>query len=69
MAHIMKMLRMPDGNITVIIQGRKLIQLNEITQVEPYIKASVNELKEDKPAKADEQFLALVESIKILLYK
>ena len=44
MAHIMKMLRMPDGNITVIIQGRKLIQLNEITQSEPYLKASVNEL-------------------------
>ena len=64
MAHIMKMLRMPDGNITVIIQGRKLIQLNEITQSEPYLKASVNELVEEKPAKADEQFLALVESIK-----
>lgn len=64
MAHIMKMLRMPDGNITAIIQGRKLIKLNEITQVDPYIKASVTELKEDKPAKGDEQFLALVESIK-----
>ena len=40
-AHIMKMLRMPDGNITAIIQGRKLVQINEFFQEEPYIKASV----------------------------
>ena len=64
MAHIMKMLRMPDGNITVIIQGRKLIQLNELTQSDPYLKAAVTELSEEKPKKGDEQFLALVESIK-----
>ena len=64
MAHIMKILRMPDGNITAIIQGRKLIQLNEIIQSEPYLKATVTELFEDKPNKDDEQFLALVESIK-----
>lgn len=64
MAHIMKILRMPDGNITAIIQGRKLIQLNEIIQSEPYLKATVTELFEDKPKKDDEQFLALVESIK-----
>ena len=40
-AHIMKMLRMPDGNITVIIQGRKLIELQEIVQEEPYLKATL----------------------------
>ena len=63
-AHIMKMLRMPDGNITVIIQGRKLMQLNEFVQEEPYIKSTVQELTENKPAKDDEQFVALVDSIK-----
>ena len=63
-AHIMKMLRMPDGNITIIIQGRKLIELQEMVQEEPYLKATVAELSEEKPEKADEQFIALVDSIK-----
>ena len=63
-AHIMKMLRMPDGNITVIIQGRKLIELKEMVQEEPYLKAIVSELSEEKPAKNDEKFIALVDSIK-----
>ena len=63
-AHIMKMLRMPDGNITVIIQGRKLIELQEMVQEEPYMKAIVTELSEEKPVKGDEQFIALVDSIK-----
>ena len=63
-ANIMKMLRMPDGNITVIIQGRKLIELKEMLQEEPYMKATVAELSEEKPEKDDEQFIALVESIK-----
>ena len=63
-AHIMKMLRMPDGNITVIIQGRKLIELKEMIQEEPYMKATVSELSEEKPEKRDEQFIALVDSIK-----
>ena len=63
-AHIMKMLRMPDGNITVIIQGRKLIELQEMVQEEPYLKATVAELSEEKPEKGDEQFIALVDSIK-----
>jgi ATP-dependent Lon protease len=63
-AHIMKMLRMPDGNITVIIQGRKLIGLKEMIQEEPYMKATVSELSEEKPEKGDEQFIALVDSIK-----
>ena len=63
-AHIMKMLRMPDGNITAIIQGRKLIELQEMVQEEPYLKANVAELSEEKPEKGDEQFIALVDSIK-----
>ena len=63
-AYIMKMLRMPDGNITIIIQGRKLIELQEMVQEEPYLKATVAELSEEKPEKGDEQFIALVDSIK-----
>ena len=63
-AHIMKMLRMPDGNITAIIQGRKLMQLTELVQEQPYLKAKVIPMEEVKPAKEDEEFDALVSSIK-----
>ena len=48
-AHILKMLRMPDGNITAIIQGRKRFELGEMMQEEPYYKASVTYLLEEKP--------------------
>ena len=63
-AHIMKLLRMPDGNLTVIIQGRKLIELNGLIQEEPYLKANVVELAEEKPENNDEEFEALVDSVK-----
>ena len=63
-AHIMKMLRMPDGNITVIIQGRKLMEVQELVEEEPYLKAKVIELVEEKPDSKDEQFEALVDSVK-----
>ena len=45
-ANILKMLRMPDGNITAVIQGRKRFLLNEITVEEPYYKGSVSEINE-----------------------
>ena len=63
-AHILKMLRMPDGNITAIIQGRKRFELGKIVQSEPYYKANVTELVEAKPHSIDEEFNALVDSVK-----
>ncbi len=63
-AHIMKMLRMPDGNITAIIQGRRLMSLEKMVKQDPYIISEINSLSETKPSKSDEEFDALVESIK-----
>ena len=65
-AHILKMLRMPDGNITAIIQGRKRFELGEMVQTEPYYKANVTELIEEKPKKSNKEFNALVDSVKDL---
>src|SRR5690349_2142923 len=39
-ANVLKMLRMPDGNTTVIIQGKKRFRITEVLQTEPYIKAT-----------------------------
>lgn len=65
-AHIIKMLRMPDGNTTVIIQGKKRFELGEAIQVEPYIKAKITAFNETRPIKDDQEFVALVSSLKDL---
>jgi ATP-dependent Lon protease len=62
-AHIIKMLQMPDGNTTVIIQGKQRFRLLEEVQSEPYIKVTINKFEETKH-KADKEFKALVASIK-----
>ena len=62
-ALIIKMLQMPDGNTTVIIQGKKRFILNEEVQSEPYIKATINPFKEAK-IKEDKEFKAMISSIK-----
>ena len=65
-AQILKMLKMPDGNITAVIQGRKRFEITEMVQKDPYFKAKVVDLKEVKPEKKDEEFGALVSSVKDL---
>lgn len=62
-AMIIKILQMPDGNTTVIIQGKQRFQLNELIQSEPYIKASIKRFKEKKH-KTNREFNALISSIK-----
>lgn len=63
-AMIIKMLRMPDGNTTVIIQGKRRFRLEEITREEPYFKARISSFEEIRPGKNDKEFSALVSSLK-----
>lgn len=63
LALIIKMLQMPDGSTTVIIQGKRRFRLDQEVQSEPYIKASVNRFEETK-SKTDKEFKALVASVK-----
>jgi len=62
-ALIIKMLQMPDGNTTVILQGKKRFVLKEEVQSVPYIKATIDAFKEAK-LKDDKEFKAMVSSIK-----
>lgn len=62
-ALIIKMLQMPDGNTTVILQGKKRFTLGEEIQSEPYIKATIQPFKEVK-SKEDKEFKAMISSIK-----
>lgn len=65
-ARILKVLKMPDGNITVIIQGQKRFEIEEVTTEEPYIRAVIKEFSDIRPAKTDKEFKAITESIKEL---
>lgn len=65
-ANIIKMLRMPDGNTTVIIQGKRRFELKEIKQTDPYIVATVIPFTETRPKKDDQEFIAVVSSLKDL---
>lgn len=64
-AYIVKMLQMPDGNTTVIIQGKRKFHLQELIQENPYIKAKVQNFEESTYAK-NKEFAALVASLKEL---
>ncbi|MEP7264616.1 MAG: endopeptidase La, partial [Bacteroidota bacterium] len=63
-AQILKMLRMPDGNTTVIIQGKRRFRLKELLQTEPYIKAQVESFADVTRVGNDKEFNALVDSLK-----
>ncbi len=65
-ARILRVLKMPDGNVTVILQGKKRFEIDTITNVEPYFKAKVKEVAEARPAKNNKEFKAVIESIKDL---
>ena len=65
-ARILRVLKMPDGNTTVIIQGKKRFKIDEVVQDEPYLRATIEEVPEGRPSKENPEFLAIIESIKEL---
>ncbi|BBA17244.1 endopeptidase La [Blattabacterium cuenoti] len=68
-AKILKLLKMPDGNTTVILQGKRRFKVNRFIQNDPYFKAEIIALEENKPSCQDKEYLALVESIKEIAIK
>jgi len=63
-AQILRVLKMPDGNTTVIIQGKKRFEINEMIQEKPYLKAKVQEALEDKTIEDPKEFKAIIDSVK-----
>ncbi len=68
MAEILKLLQMPDGSTTVIIQGKRRFRIREFLSVEPYFVASVEPLTELVPENNNE-FTAVVGSLRDLSIK
>lgn len=65
-AKILKVLKMPDGNITVIIQGKKRFTIEKMISEEPFLKAMIESVPEITPDLGDSEFKAIIESIKEL---
>lgn len=65
-ARILKVLKMPDGNTTVIIQGKKRFEIEDPVSETPYMTAKIKDIKEIMPAVDHKEFKAAIESIKDL---
>ena len=63
-ARIIKILEMPNGNLTVILHGLEKIEIREYLSSEPYFTASVTALKDTAPDNGNVEFGALVDSIR-----
>lgn len=68
-ARILRVLKMPDGNTTVIIQGKKRFEIAEVLTETPYMTATIREAEEIRPAPEEKEFLAIIDSIKELALK
>ena len=68
-ARILRVLKMPDGNITIILQGKKRFEIAEVVSEEPYLTATVKEVPEKRPSKNDTEFNAIIDSLKELAVK
>ena len=68
-ARILRVLKMPDGNVTIIIQGKKRFQIEGIVEEKPYIKAAITEVSDIKPDTNDKEFEATIDAIRDLAIK
>lgn len=65
-AFILKLLTMPDGSTTAIIQGKRRIKLETMVSSEPYFTSTISPILEDKSQVENKNFKALLESVKDL---
>ena len=65
-AELVRVLEMPDGNTTVILQGKKRFMLNELVETEPYLQGKITLLEDEPLEKDDVEQEVLMSSIKDL---
>lgn len=68
-AEIVRILEMPDGTTTVILQGKKRFLLEELTATDPFLTGKISILEDTMPNKSDREFEALISTIKDLTIK
>ena len=68
-ARILRIFKLPDGNATIIIQGKKRFQIDHIVEEKPYIKAAITEVADITPEPNDNEFEATIESVREMAIK
>src|SRR5690606_20843252 len=68
-ARIIKMLVLPDGNTTIIIQGKQRFSMQEIVQEDPFLTARIELLTEPSVNVNSRQTKALISSLKEAAFK
>jgi len=68
-AKILRVLKMPDGNTTIIIQGKKRFKIKTVVKEEPYIQATVDDIIDKLPKKLSNKFTATIDAIKDVALK
>jgi len=68
-AYIIKMITLPDGNITIIIQGKKRFEIQQFIQEEPFMTAQVRQIEDSFPNVNRKEGKALLQSVKDAAYK
>ena len=63
-ARIIKILEMPNGNLTVILNGLQKIEVHDYVSTTPYLVANVSALRDSSPEPTNIEFEALVDSIR-----
>ncbi|MDF9795936.1 ATP-dependent Lon protease [Catalinimonas alkaloidigena] len=63
-AKIIKMLVLPDGSTTIIIQGKARFEITSVLKEEPYITASISVIEEHFPPRSEKKVVATVQSLK-----
>lgn len=63
-AQILKMLRMPDGNTTVIIHGKKRFKIKEMVTQDPYFQGNIELIPDIKTEGTDKEFDALISTVR-----
>lgn len=64
LSHVLKVLEMPDGGTTAILQGKSKFKLHRFTETEPFLQAEITHLNDIEYNEDDEEFNALVAAIK-----
>ena len=68
-AYIIKMITLPDGNITIIIQGKKRFEITQLLQENPFMTATVRQIEDTFPNPNRKEGKALLQTVKESAYK
>lgn len=68
-ARVLRLIKLPDGNITVILQGIRRFKVEEFSEELPYYKANVEVLTEKVPTSRNKEYPIIIESIRDLAYQ